>query len=358
LDDGTGLKYFLTDHLGSVVAVTDAGGSLLSQQRYLPFGGVRTDVGTITQTDFGYTFQRNLDAQPGYDLGLMDYRARFYSPSILRWTQPDPFVPEVGGQQAYNRYTYALNSPQNYIDPSGHNPKCGPGGMFCDYDYDPRNGSGFFYLGDPIPPAPDIHVFYPPLDPSVVDGGFNYQDPFKPSHEAVDVAGDEGDPVQASGVGIVHVSEACWLEDCEGQWENTGAPVNGGYGNVLIVEYNYNWLPQSVKDDLGQNIDEGQSVFILYAHLQEKSPLEPYDSVSPQDLLGHVGNTGFSDGAHLHVETKIGDPSDFGYGLLVADPYTLPMAYEPFFQDYCLWSAWWNNLTPVDPHLLFPIEDK
>jgi hypothetical protein len=51
--DGTGLKYLLTDHLGSMVAtlaphcvrcsagVTDVNGTLKSQQRYLPFGDER-----------------------------------------------------------------------------------------------------------------------------------------------------------------------------------------------------------------------------------------------------------------------------------------------------------------------------
>ena len=52
MDDGDGLKYLLTDHLGSMVAITDAQGSLIAQQRYLPFGQVRDDVGAITQTDF------------------------------------------------------------------------------------------------------------------------------------------------------------------------------------------------------------------------------------------------------------------------------------------------------------------
>jgi hypothetical protein len=81
VNDGSGLQYLLTDHLGSIVAVTDASGALLSEQRYLPFGQVRTDAGTITQTDFGYTGQRSLDAQEnGYSLGLMDYKARFYDP--------------------------------------------------------------------------------------------------------------------------------------------------------------------------------------------------------------------------------------------------------------------------------------
>jgi hypothetical protein len=34
-------------------------------------------MGTITETDFGYSGQRNLDAQGNSDrLGLMDYKAR------------------------------------------------------------------------------------------------------------------------------------------------------------------------------------------------------------------------------------------------------------------------------------------
>jgi uncharacterized protein RhaS with RHS repeats len=56
------LNYLLTDHLGSVVAVTDEDGALVSEQRYLPFGQVRSDVSSVTQTDFGYT-GRNLDGK-------------------------------------------------------------------------------------------------------------------------------------------------------------------------------------------------------------------------------------------------------------------------------------------------------
>jgi hypothetical protein len=57
--EGSTFYYFLTDHLGSVVGVTDSTGTLLSETRYLPFGEIRTDVGSISQTDYGYTFQRN-----------------------------------------------------------------------------------------------------------------------------------------------------------------------------------------------------------------------------------------------------------------------------------------------------------
>jgi hypothetical protein len=49
----------LTDHLGSTVALTAADGSLLSQQRYLPFGGTREMPGAplLDHTDLTYTGQ-------------------------------------------------------------------------------------------------------------------------------------------------------------------------------------------------------------------------------------------------------------------------------------------------------------
>jgi hypothetical protein len=78
MQDETILKFFLSDHLGSIVAVLDDAGAILSEQRYLPFGEVRADVGSITQTDFGYTFQRSLP-----DMGLMDYKAKWKNPSCM-----------------------------------------------------------------------------------------------------------------------------------------------------------------------------------------------------------------------------------------------------------------------------------
>ena len=83
--------------------MTDASGALLSETRYLPFGEVRDEVGTINQTDYGYTGQRNLDAQPTtYSLGLMDYKAQFYdSYNTQAFIQPDSIVPGVYNPQAF-----------------------------------------------------------------------------------------------------------------------------------------------------------------------------------------------------------------------------------------------------------------
>jgi RHS repeat-associated protein len=120
VNDGSGLQYLLTDHLGSVVAVTNASGTLTSQQRYLPFGQVRADIPSIpnspiTQTDFGFTGQRNLDG-----LGLMDYHARMYDAALGRFIQPDTIIPSMANPQSFNRFSYVLNNSVNATDPTGH----------------------------------------------------------------------------------------------------------------------------------------------------------------------------------------------------------------------------------------------
>ena len=128
------LSYMLTDHLGSVVAITDANGVLKKQMRYLPFGQLRDGIPQPTlgenetppNTDFGYTGQRALDSGMG---GIMDYKARFYSPYINRFLQPDSIIPNAGNPQNFNRYSYVGNNPVNFNDPTGHKPQ-GPKGYW------------------------------------------------------------------------------------------------------------------------------------------------------------------------------------------------------------------------------------
>jgi hypothetical protein len=53
-------------------------------------------------------------------VGLLFYRARFYAPSLGRFVSADTIVPDGKNPQAWNRYSYVVNSPLKYIDPSGH----------------------------------------------------------------------------------------------------------------------------------------------------------------------------------------------------------------------------------------------
>jgi len=116
------MSYFLTDHLGSIVAVTDNAGTLISETRYMPFGEVRTDVGTISETNYGYTNQEVVSY-----IKLMFFKSRWYSPELGRFVSPDSIVPDPTNSQSWNRYSYVNNRPMILTDPSGHMPAEGCG---------------------------------------------------------------------------------------------------------------------------------------------------------------------------------------------------------------------------------------
>jgi len=52
--------------------------------------------------------------------GLYYYNARYFDPELGRFIQPDTEIPDIGNPQCYNRYSYCLNDPVTYNDPSGH----------------------------------------------------------------------------------------------------------------------------------------------------------------------------------------------------------------------------------------------
>jgi hypothetical protein len=50
----------------------------------------------------------------------MDYNARYYDPYLGRFISADTLVPEPGGSQGWNRYSYVSNNPLKFVDPTGH----------------------------------------------------------------------------------------------------------------------------------------------------------------------------------------------------------------------------------------------
>ena len=84
-------------------------------QRYTPWGETRTDGGL--GTDHTYTGQIE-----DTTTGLRFYNARYIDPVLGRFVSPDTIVPNPSNGQDYNRYTYVLNNPIRYNDPTGHEP--------------------------------------------------------------------------------------------------------------------------------------------------------------------------------------------------------------------------------------------
>ena len=84
--------------------------TLDSSITFFPFGATRT--GSVS-TDKKFTGQR-LDGT-----GLYYYGARYYDASIGRFISPDTVVQNLYDPQSLNRYTYCVNNPLKYTDPSG-----------------------------------------------------------------------------------------------------------------------------------------------------------------------------------------------------------------------------------------------
>jgi RHS repeat-associated protein len=112
--------YLHKDHLGSIQSITNDQGGIVEVQSYDAWGQRRDpltwlpNTGITSQIDRGYTGHEHLR-----DMDLVNTGGRIYNPAIGRFLTPDPFVQEVYNLQNLNRYTYVLNNPLSYTDPSG-----------------------------------------------------------------------------------------------------------------------------------------------------------------------------------------------------------------------------------------------
>jgi RHS repeat-associated protein len=106
-NSASGSLYFVHDHLGSAVALTNAQGAVVERDQYEAFG----DNAGSSLTRFGFTGRERDNAT-----GLLYYRARWYDPQLGRFLTEDP-IGFAGGD--LNLYGYAWQNPLNYRDPFG-----------------------------------------------------------------------------------------------------------------------------------------------------------------------------------------------------------------------------------------------
>ena len=99
--------YYLKDHLGSILEVTDANGNSVARFSYDPYGNRTQTLGTL-QVDYGFAGLFNI---AGLDAAVF----RIYDPTTARWNSRDP-IGETGG---WNLYAYCGGNPMNYSDVLG-----------------------------------------------------------------------------------------------------------------------------------------------------------------------------------------------------------------------------------------------
>jgi RHS repeat-associated protein len=106
-----------------VVAVTNETGQVIERMAYDAWGKRRFTDGTSDNkdslvgltTDRGYTEHEMLD-----ELGIIHMNGRIYDPYIGRFMSADPIIQDLYELQSHNRYSYVMNNPLFYTDPSGY----------------------------------------------------------------------------------------------------------------------------------------------------------------------------------------------------------------------------------------------
>ncbi|HXM39745.1 MAG TPA: RHS repeat-associated core domain-containing protein [Bryobacteraceae bacterium] len=125
----SGLSYYRhPDWLGSSRVASTTSRTLYYDGAYAPFGENYAETGT---TDRSFTGQ-NQDLASG----LYDFPYREYHSIQGRWISPDRAgisVVDPTSPQSWDRYSYALNNPLRYVDPSGLD-YCAPGSVWYDGD--------------------------------------------------------------------------------------------------------------------------------------------------------------------------------------------------------------------------------
>ena len=113
--------YLHTDALGSVATLSDEMGGVTEQLRYEPFGGRRLAQSLASPVVRGSSGVRQgfTGHEHEEELGLINMKGRIYEPSLGRFLSPDQLLPGQAPSQALNRYSYVLNNPLKYVDPSG-----------------------------------------------------------------------------------------------------------------------------------------------------------------------------------------------------------------------------------------------
>ena len=119
-------SYLHKDHLGSTDTITDESGQVIQRMSFDTWGKRREinwspfTEGAITNfntdiTTRGYTGHEQID-----EVGLIHMNGRVYDAELGRFLSADPHVQAPDNLQNWNRYSYVLNNPMSYTDPTGY----------------------------------------------------------------------------------------------------------------------------------------------------------------------------------------------------------------------------------------------
>jgi murein DD-endopeptidase MepM/ murein hydrolase activator NlpD len=145
-----------------------------------------------------------------------------------------------------------------------------------------------------------------PFDNFIIPAGGLYLDPLHDGpHYGIDYANPDdylaGLPTYFHPIGPGYVAARSICTKCfidsgwQGRVDSKAAEYNFGWGGLVLIETPYS---------------PDVSIYVLYAHLNSNF-VSLGDYVTPDQVIGVVGTTGYSEEVHLHVEVRYGAPGRF-----------------------------------------------
>ena len=132
--NSNGTEYTTSDTLGSPRVITSSTAAVVGRHDYMPFGEeIGAGIGGRTSgMGFGVADgqrQKFTSKERDNETGLDYFGARYYGSTQGRFTSPDPLnvwaleekqrQEYAANPQRWNKYSYALNNPLRYVDPTG-----------------------------------------------------------------------------------------------------------------------------------------------------------------------------------------------------------------------------------------------
>ncbi len=111
VDNNDSIYVYHYNIIGSTVAITDMGETVVNKYAYSPFGVMTEGVETI-ENHFKYVGKVGITDEAN---GFLYMRTRYYDLKDGRFIQKDP----IGFDGGVNLYAYAANNPVNWVDPLG-----------------------------------------------------------------------------------------------------------------------------------------------------------------------------------------------------------------------------------------------
>ena len=212
--DGQSYYYMYNGHADVTALINIATGTVDATYYYDAFGNIIESTGDVSNniTYAGYQYDK--------ETGFYYLNARMYDPKIARFLQEDTYRGDAGDPLSLNLYTYCLNNPLVYWDPTGNvaaNVQIGDK-IIRDSSYeDGRTKGNIFDVVQGL--GPNAYISYYGTDKLDVcfinanNGGVTYRS-FDPTKKST------------LNIGIREAAELAGIEDTLSYWTDTSGKMN------------------------------------------------------------------------------------------------------------------------------------